>query len=118
MAEQAPHEEQPGEQAADQRLEDQAPPPGTTDLLRWCISVLTASAWQNLGLVPNPATNKIERNLDNARLAIDATAALIDLLKPQLDPRAQRELDTLLTNLRINFVEQKSRAEASPGEAR
>ena len=87
-----------------------AVPANAVDLLHWCISALAAGAWQEMGLVPHPATDKIERNLENARLAIDAAAALIDLLKPRLDPHAQRNLDTLLANLRLNFVEQKSKA--------
>lgn len=85
------------------------------DLLRWCVSLLATSAWQAMGLIPDPATNKVERNLDDARLAIDATAALIEHLRPRLPDPDQRELDTLLANLRLNFVEQKSKAGA--GEA-
>ena len=78
-------------------------------VLRWCIGVLAASAWQALGLIPNPTTNKIERNLDDARLAIDAVAVLAEQLKPRLTDSERRELETLLTDLRVNFVEQKAR---------
>ncbi len=79
------------------------------DLLRWCISLLATSAWQAMGLIPDPATNKVERNLDDARLAIDATTQLVELLKPRLDDKQRRELDTLLTDLRMNFVQQQTR---------
>lgn len=108
MSEETP--QKTGQESQEETRVGSAVPANAVDLMHWCISALAAGAWQEMGLVPNPATNKIERNLDNARLAIDATAALIDLLKPQLDPRAQRELDTLLANLRLNFVEQKSKA--------
>lgn len=82
------------------------------DLLRWCVSLLATSAWRALGLIPDPATNKVERNLDDARLAIDATAALLEHLRPRLQDAERREFDTLLANLRLNFVEQKTKAEA------
>jgi hypothetical protein len=98
--------------AEDKQAEAQEQLADTVDLLRWAVSVLAASVWQNLGLVPNPATKKVDRNLDHARLAIDATASLVDHLKPHVDDQQRRELDTLLANLRLNFVEQKSKAEA------
>lgn len=79
------------------------------DLLRWCVSLLATSAWQAMGLIPDPATNRIESNLDDARLAIDATAGLIDHLRPRLSDPERRELENLLANLRLNFVQQKSK---------
>ena len=86
----------------------------TVELLRWIIGVLGGSAWQNLGLIPNPATKKVARNLDDARLAIDAAASLIEHLKPRVDETERRELDTLLANLRLNFVEQQAKSQ-QPG---
>jgi len=74
-----------------------------------CISLLASKAWEAMGLVPDPATKKIERHLDEARMAIDAAAALVDLIKEQLQDRERRELETLLTNLRLNYVEQRAR---------
>lgn len=97
----------------DQTREGQEQPANVVALLRWMVGVLAGGAWQNLGLVPHPATKKVERNLDDARLAIDAAAALIDQLKPRIDEQERRELDTLLANLRLNFVEQKAKAESS-----
>ena len=86
----------------------------TVELLRWMIGVLGGCAWQNLGLVPHPETKKVTRNLEDARLAIDAAASLIEHLKPRVDETERRELDTLLANLRLNFVEQQAKSE-QPG---
>jgi len=97
----------------DTQTEMQDQPADVVELLRWIVGVLAGAAWQNLGLVPNPATKKVERNLDDARLAIDAAAALIEQLKPRVDEKERRDLDTLLANLRLNFVEQKSKTESS-----
>lgn len=83
----------------------------TVELLRWIVGVLSGSAWQNLGLVPNPASKKVVRNLNDARLAIDAVASLVELLKPRVDEKERRDLDTLLANLRLNYVEQQAKPE-------
>ncbi|MBI4278812.1 MAG: DUF1844 domain-containing protein [Armatimonadetes bacterium] len=91
----------------------QAQPLSVADLLRWCTSLLASRAWQAMGLVPDPATNTLSRNLDDARLCIDAASGLIDQLLPRADEKERRELQTLLANLRMNFVEQKERERAS-----
>jgi hypothetical protein len=100
--------------AEEERLEpsaqDAAPDPGmeglpdATSLIATCISLLANKAWQAMGLVPNPATKAIERQFDEAQLTIDAAAAL------GVGDRERRDLETLIANLRINFVEQKSKA--------
>jgi hypothetical protein len=87
-----------------------AVPADTLSLLIGCIDLLAARAWEAMGLVPTRATGKVERRLEDAQLAIDAAAALVDLARPRLQDSARREVETLLANLRINFVEQKSRA--------
>jgi len=84
--------------------------PDAISLIATCISLLANTAWQAMGLVPNPSTKTIERHFDEAQLAIDAAAALADLLRPRIGDRERRDLETLVANLRINFVEQKSKA--------
>jgi hypothetical protein len=79
------------------------------DLVRWCVTLLATSAWQAMGLIADPSTQRVERNLDDARLAIDAAAALVEQLRPRLPDGERRELETLLTNLRLNFVEQQAK---------
>jgi len=81
----------------------------TLTLVQWCISVLASNAWQRMGLIPNPTTKKIERNLDEARLAIDAAHALGDQVRPQLSEADRRQLETVLNDLRVNFLQQKDR---------
>jgi len=78
-------------------------------LITTCLSLLAARAWEAMGLVPNPRTKQIERNLDDAQLAIDAAAALAEVVRPRVTDAERREIETLVANLRINFVEQKSK---------
>jgi hypothetical protein len=80
----------------------------TRELLVWMLGVLGAKAWQGMGLVPNPASGKIEKDLADARIAIDAFSALLEAMRLQLDEQARRDTEALLTTLRLNFVEKSS----------
>jgi hypothetical protein len=80
----------------------------TVDLLVWLLNLLAAKAWEGMGLVSNPVTNKIQKDLSEARLAIDAFAAVLDIVRSRLDDPPGRDLETLLTTLRLNFVEKSS----------
>lgn len=99
-------------------MDDAAPAPGpeaeslpdVMTLVGTFLSLLAARAWQAMGLVPDPATKQVERNLDDAQLAIDAAAALAEVIRPRVGDRERREIEALITNLRLNFVEQKSKA--------
>ncbi len=75
----------------------------------WTIGMLADLAWVNMGLVPHPITGKLVREIEEARRAIDIVADLARHLRGNSAPQAQRELDTLLTNLRLNFVQQASK---------
>jgi len=102
-------EEREPEQSENQEEGGAQVPLRAPDLVRWCISLLAASAWQAMGLIADPSTHRVERSLDDARLAIDAVAALVEQLRPRLSDAEGREFDTLLTNLRLNFVEQQAK---------
>lgn len=82
----------------------------TRELLVWMLGVLGAKAWQGMGLVPNPGSGKIEKDMADAKIAIDAFAAVLDAMRPQLDAQARRDTEALLTTLRLNFVEKSSEA--------
>ncbi len=76
------------------------------------------AAWQQLGKIPNPMTNKVERDLEQARMSID----LLDMLKARtqgnLSEDESRVLEQVLRELKLNFVdesdkEQKEKAASS-----
>jgi len=79
----------------------------TDDLLVWFLGLFAAKAWEGMGLVPNPGSGKIQKDLAGAQLAIDAYGAAFDVLRPRLAEGPRREMETLLTNLRVNFVEKR-----------
>ena len=67
---------------------------------------MAAVAWQKLGLQPDMITGKIEKDLDQARIAIDVTAGLAAFLESQLDDEDKRRIHSLVRDLMINYVQQ------------
>ena len=64
-----------------------------------------------LGKLMNPMTRTIEKNLDAARDAIDVLAALETRTRGNLEPDEERVLRQVLTDLRLNYVDELKRAE-------
>jgi len=95
-----------GENAAESAEGTQAQPVSADvySLLRISIVQLSTIAWQMMGLQPDPFTNQVRKDIVQARVAIDAAAALVDQLKPHLQGQEARDYQTLLTDLRLNFV--------------
>jgi hypothetical protein len=71
------------------------------------VQVLADLSWQKLGLRPDAATGTVHRDLDQAKLCIDAVAALVGVMEPRLEGSDLREIRNLVTNLRMNFVQQQ-----------
>ncbi len=63
-------------------------------------------AWQKLGLQPDQMTGVIHKDLAEAKVAIDVTTGLAAFLKEQLDADDQRRIDSLVRDLRMNYVNQ------------
>lgn len=98
-----PRSETEGHETAEQYRAD------ASSLILTCVGLLASKAWEAMGLVPDPATVKVERRLDDAQLAIDGAAALIELVKTRVGDGERRELNTMLMNLRLNYVEQRDK---------
>ncbi len=73
-------------------------------MLLQTVSEIPKYAAVHLGLVANPYTGIIARDDAEARLAIDAFGAMVDVLKTRLDPRTSGELQRVLTDLRANYT--------------
>lgn len=107
MAAAEPPKETPSEDAV-QAVPLAALPVG--DLLVWFMGVLAEKAWQGMGLVPLPFTGKIEKDLGSAKVAIDAYGALLDVARSQLEDARRREVESVLTTLRLNYVDKLDQA--------
>ena len=85
------------------------PPVDVHSLIAYFIGVLGAQAWQWLGLAKNPVTGQVTQDLEQAKIAIDVIGFLAEQLEPKLTPSEQGDLRALVSDLRINFVQQSSK---------
>lgn len=84
------------------------PPVDVYSLLKSFIGILGSHAWSWLGLVKDPITGKLDKDLAQAKVAIDTIAALSTQLESKLDDSEKRELQAMLSDLRMNFVRQSA----------
>ena len=85
------------------------PPMDVYALVKSFIGILGAHAWQWMGLIKNPITGRVEKDMAQAKVAIDSISALAKQLESKLDESDQRELKALLGDLQINYVQQSAR---------
>jgi F0F1-type ATP synthase membrane subunit b/b' len=77
------------------------------------VAIFHGSAMVALGKIKNPATDKIERNLDQAKQAIDMLEMLKEKTKGQLSQNEQRLLESSLTDLRLNYLDESQKGNIS-----
>ena len=71
--------------------------------------IFYSSAMVAMGKLKNPATDKIERNLEQAKQSIDMLEVIREKTKNNLTDVQNRTLDGLLTDLRLNFVDESNK---------
>ena len=67
---------------------------------------LSTSCMIQLGKSPNPVTNQVEKDLDQAQATISLLEMLKEKTKGNLNKDEEMILDTSLTNLRLNYVKE------------
>jgi len=68
------------------------------------ITTLSLQASIALGVIPNPATNKTEKDLTQAKFLIDTLAMLKEKTKGNLTPEETNLLENLLYELRMQYI--------------
>lgn len=76
-----------------------------TTLFTWFIGILNGKAWEYLGLMMNPETKEVNQDLQKARISIDSIEFLFEQIKGELQKDEKVQLENLLANLQMNFVE-------------
>ena len=74
---------------------------------------LQQSGMMALGKLMNPITRKIEAHLDAARDTIDTLAALESRTQGILEPDEARVLQQVLTELRMNYLDEVKKSGAA-----
>ena len=69
------------------------------------VSTLALQASVFLGVIPNPATNKTEKNLAQAKFIIDTLSMLKDKTKGNLNAEEDKLQENVLYELRMQYVE-------------
>src|SRR5258706_15699888 len=107
-AESAPQtsEETPQPEPERQSHQEALPKLAVRDRLLMCIDILYQSAWISMGMVSDPSSGQIERNMEDAKIAIDSVAFLAGKLEGKLDDSTGREIKRLVSDLQVNFVRQ------------
>lgn len=102
-AEARKQKEQLEEKATEQRAEN-LPDPSFTELL----NMLAMQALAGMGVLPGPGGERIPPNLELSKHFIDMLQLLEDKTKGNLTEQEQKQLDALLYEIRMRYVEMAS----------
>jgi hypothetical protein len=89
---------------ADEPTPEEKEPLSVYAVLATFVDQMSAIAWQKLGLQHDFITGKLEPDVEQARVAIDVVAKMVDVLEPECDEQDRRQLQSLVRDLRLNFV--------------
>jgi hypothetical protein len=98
------NKEQDVEAEKEEKIQLLDKPIAIKDIIRMTILSLESKAWAYLDLVVHPETQKHQKDLKEAKVAIDAIDALYKTLEVHLDPAEKKDIQMRLTNLRLNFA--------------
>lgn len=78
------------------------------ELLAVLLDQVAEVAWQKIGLRPDALTGRIAPDLPQAKALIDVAGSIAETIRPQLDPEDQRQIDNLVRDLRVNYLQRTS----------
>jgi hypothetical protein len=82
-----------------------------TALFMQLVMTFQAAAWQQMGKIKNPITDKIERDLDQARYSIDMLEMLKDKTRGNLPEEELKFLTHVISELQLNFLDELKKDE-------
>jgi len=71
--------------------------------------IFQASAMQALGKIKSPITGQIEKNIEQAKQSIEMLEMLKEKTKNNLSDELIKALDTFLSEVRLNYVEEMNK---------
>ena len=89
----------------------------TDDLFQWWIVQQQSAVMVHLGKITHPMTGKVERDLETAKFLIDLLGVMELKTKGNLSGDEERFLGSVLTNLRLNFVQEANRPDSPDADS-
>lgn len=83
-------------------------------LLTQVALMFQTAALQQMGKLKNPVTDRVERDLGQARISIDILDVLHRRMKGNLSAAEERMLDGVLRELRLNYVDEAAKPDTPP----
>lgn len=77
-----------------------------TALFTGLVMMFHSAAMQNLGKIKNPATDKVEQNLEQAQAMIDMLDMLSKKTRGNLSENESKFLSNVLQELKLNYVDE------------
>lgn len=81
--------------------------PSIHEILAVVLDQLSSIAWQKMGLQPDMVTGKMETDVAQAKVAVDVVAYLSNIIENEVDEEDKRQLQNLVRDLKINFVQRQ-----------
>lgn len=81
------------------------------------VAMFHAAAMQQMGKLKNPTTGLIERNLSQAQVSIDLLDMFREKTKGNLLPEEERFLTGIISELKLNFVDEVTKDQSTKTEA-
>jgi len=81
------------------------------------VAIFQTAALQHMGKLKNPMTDKIDQDLEQSQIAIDMLDMLQVRMKGNLRPEEEKVLSTVLQDLRLNYVDEVMKMQATAPQA-
>ncbi len=78
------------------------------------VSSLATGTWIAMGKLANPATGKVERNLEQAAYSLDTLDMLAKRMTGNLADWEESYLSQVLVDLKMNYLEEQQKGEPEP----
>src|SRR5438105_448723 len=74
---------------------------------------LATAAWSQLGKIPHPVSQKMEKDLQQAQVTIDFLRMLLEKTQGNLKPKEQELLSNVVADLEMNFADESGKSQPS-----
>jgi hypothetical protein len=87
-----------------------------TALFTGLVMMFHSAALQNLGKIKNPATDKVEKNLEQAQAMIDMLEMLSKKTRGNTTDEERKFLSNVLQELKLNYVDEVTKQQTETRE--